>query len=33
MCGIWYNPFDVEIPPHHMRPTRVIKKLSELLED
>ena len=33
MCGIWYNPFDVEIPPHHTRPTRVIKKLSELLED
>jgi putative hydrolase of the HAD superfamily len=33
MCGIWYNPFEVEIPPHHTRPTRVIKKLSELLED
>ena len=32
MCGIWYNPFDVEIPPHATRPTRVIKRLSELVE-
>ncbi|MSP77236.1 MAG: HAD family hydrolase [Rhodospirillaceae bacterium] len=33
MCGIWYNPFDIEIPAHATRPTRVIKRLSELLED
>jgi putative hydrolase of the HAD superfamily len=32
MCGIWYNPFDVEIPEHATRPTRVIKRLGELLE-
>lgn len=32
MCGIWYNPFDVEIPTHATRPTRVIKRLSELVE-
>jgi putative hydrolase of the HAD superfamily len=32
MCGIWYNPFDVEIPPHATRPTRVIRRLAELLE-
>ena len=32
ICGIWYNPFDVEIPPHATRPTRVIKRLSELVE-
>ncbi|HYC65518.1 MAG TPA: HAD family hydrolase, partial [Reyranellaceae bacterium] len=33
MCGIWYNPFDVELPEHATRPTRVIKRLGELLED
>ena len=33
MCGIWYNPFGVEIPAHATRPTRVIKRLAELLED
>jgi len=33
MCGIWYNPFDVELPLHATRPTRVIKRLGELLED
>ncbi len=33
MAGIWYNPFDVEIPAHATRPTRVIKRLAELLED
>ena len=32
MCGIWYNPFEVEIPTHATRPTRVIQRLAELLE-
>jgi putative hydrolase of the HAD superfamily len=32
MCGIWYNPFDVEPPPHATRPTRIIKRLAELVE-
>ncbi len=32
MCGIWYNPFDVELPPHETRPTRIIKSLAELVE-
>ena len=33
MSGVWYNPFDVELPQHATRPTRVIKRLGELLED
>lgn len=32
MCGIWYNPFEVELPEHAVRPTRTIKRLAELLE-
>jgi putative hydrolase of the HAD superfamily len=32
MCGIWYNPFDVDPPPHETRPTRIIKRLGELVE-
>jgi putative hydrolase of the HAD superfamily len=32
MCGIWYNPFEVEPPDHETRPTRIIKRLSELVE-
>ena len=32
MCGIWYDPFDAGIPAHATaRPTRIIRKLSELL--
>jgi putative hydrolase of the HAD superfamily len=33
MQGVWYNPFDVEPPEHATRPMRIIKRLSELLED
>jgi len=33
MCGIWYDPHDAGVPPHATaQPTRVIKRLSELLE-
>ncbi len=33
LCGIWYDPFDAGIPPHATaKPTRVIKRLGELLE-
>lgn len=33
VCGIWYDPFDAGIPPHATaQPTRVIKRLGELLE-
>src|SRR6185436_77586 len=33
LCGIWYDPFDTGIPPHAIaQPTRVIKRLGELLE-
>ena len=33
MCGIWYDPFDAGIPAHATaQPTRVIKRLGELLE-
>lgn len=32
MCGIWYDPYDAGIPAHATaQPTRIIKKLSELL--
>jgi putative hydrolase of the HAD superfamily len=32
MCGIWYDPFDAGVPAHATaRPTRIIKRLSELL--
>lgn len=33
MCGIWYDPYDAGIPAHATaQPTRIIKKLSELVE-
>ena len=33
MCGIWYDPFDAGIPHNATaRPTRVIKRLGELVE-
>src|SRR5262249_6808601 len=33
MCGIWYDPFGAGIPAHAAaKPTRVIKRLSELVE-
>jgi putative hydrolase of the HAD superfamily len=33
LCGIWYDPFDAGIPAHATaKPTRVIKRLAELLE-
>jgi putative hydrolase of the HAD superfamily len=33
MCGIWYDPFDAGVPVHAAaRPTRVIKRLAELVE-
>ncbi|MBM3648416.1 MAG: HAD family hydrolase [Alphaproteobacteria bacterium] len=33
MCGIWYDPFDSGVPDHaDARPTRVIKRLAELVE-
>ncbi len=33
LCGIWYDPFDAGIPAHATaQPTRVIKRLAELLE-
>jgi putative hydrolase of the HAD superfamily len=33
ICGIWYDPFDAGIPAHATaRPTRVIKRLAELVE-
>ena len=33
VCGIWYDPFDAGIPAHATaQPTRVIKRLGELLE-
>jgi putative hydrolase of the HAD superfamily len=33
MCGIWYDPFDAGVPAHATaQPTRIIKKLSELVE-
>jgi putative hydrolase of the HAD superfamily len=33
LCGIWYDPFDAGIPAHAIaKPTRVIKRLGELLE-
>jgi putative hydrolase of the HAD superfamily len=33
MCGIWYDPHDAGVPAHATaQPTRVIKRLGELLE-
>jgi putative hydrolase of the HAD superfamily len=33
MCGIWYDPYGAGLPVHATaQPTRVIKRLSELLE-
>ena len=33
LCGIWYDPFDAGIPAHATaRPTRIIKRLAELVE-
>jgi putative hydrolase of the HAD superfamily len=33
LAGIWYDPFDAGIPTHATaRPTRVIRRLAELLE-
>jgi putative hydrolase of the HAD superfamily len=33
LCGIWYDPFEAGIPAHATaKPTRVIKRLGELLE-
>lgn len=33
LCGIWYDPFEAGIPAHATaQPTRVIKRLGELLE-
>jgi putative hydrolase of the HAD superfamily len=33
MCGIWYDPFDSGVPAHATaKPTRVIKRLAELVE-
>jgi putative hydrolase of the HAD superfamily len=33
MCGIWYDPFDAGVPTHATaKPTRVIKRLAELVE-
>jgi putative hydrolase of the HAD superfamily len=33
MCGIWYDPYGAGVPPHATaQPTRVIKRLGELLE-
>jgi putative hydrolase of the HAD superfamily len=33
MCGIWYDPFDAGVPTHAtQRPSRIIKRLAELLE-
>ena len=33
MCGIWYDPFEAGVPAHATaQPTRVIKRLGELLE-
>jgi len=33
MCGIWYDPYGAGVPGHATaQPTRVIKRLSELLE-
>jgi putative hydrolase of the HAD superfamily len=32
--GIWYDPFEAGVPAHaEARPTRIIKRLSELLEE
>lgn len=33
MCGIWYDPFEAGVPAHATaRPTRIIKRLGELVE-
>ena len=33
MCGIWYDPFDAGVPAHATaKPTRIIKRLAELIE-
>ena len=33
MCGIWYDPFEAGVPPTATaKPTRVIKRLAELVE-
>lgn len=33
MCGIWYDPFGAGVPAHATaQPTRIIKRLSELVE-
>ena len=33
MCGIWYDPFEAGVPAHaSARPTRIIKRLGELVE-
>ena len=33
MCGIWYDPYDAGVPVHATaRPTRIIKRLAELVE-
>jgi putative hydrolase of the HAD superfamily len=33
MAGIWYDPYDAGVPAHATaRPTRIIKRLGELLE-
>ena len=33
MCGIWYDPFEAGVPAAATaRPTRVIKRLGELVE-